>query len=182
MVFKLAYTFTDPGSSQTGQPPIGSGAQIVADASQPPKLVPWNNSRPTKGFFSFLFPERGANAQRGMPSPLAVNQRRPPGSMPQKPPVFGGVYQHYTPYYDRGAAAYVPNFGRVLYNPIGAGIVALNRPRAYYAQPGQYANGAIWWTSQAIPTSINSQSLVTPQELSALLSGLQIEAVVRTTA
>jgi len=180
-MFKIASTFTNPGQSQTGFAQIGAGAQIVGAAKPMPSPTPVYNRRPTKGLLSFLFPERGSNAQRGMPAPYNQAQKRPAGSMPNSPPIFGGVYQHYTPYYDRGAAAYVPNFGRVLYNPIGAGIYAAHRTQAYYGQPGQYANGAVWWTSQAIPTSISPQSLTDPAVLAAILSGLQVEAVVRTT-
>lgn len=101
--------------------------------------------------------------------------------MPNAPPIFGGVYQHYTPYYDRGAAAFVPNFGYVLYNPIGAGIPALHRPQASYGPAAQYADGAIWWATQVIPTSVNLQGLTDPEELAAILSPLQIQGVVRTT-
>lgn len=101
--------------------------------------------------------------------------------MPNKPPIFGGVDYHYTPYYDRGAAAYVPITGKLLYNPIGAGIVVNHRPQASYGPAGQYADGAIWWASQAIPTSVNLQGLTSPDELANLLDDIQIQAVVRTT-
>jgi hypothetical protein len=102
--------------------------------------------------------------------------------MPNVPPIFGGVYQHETPYYSRGAPAYVPNFGYVLTNPIGAGVVARYRTQASYGPAAQYANGAIWWTSQVVPTSINLQGLTNPDELAQLLDSVTVQAVVRTTA
>ena len=97
------------------------------------------------------------------------------------PPIWGGVYQKYTEYYDRGAAAYVPNFGKVLVNAIGAGIFAPYRTQPSYGPAAQYANGAIWWTSQVIPTSLNLAGLSSPDELDAILGDLQVQAVVRTT-
>jgi len=86
-----------------------------------------------------------------------------------------------TPYYDRGAAAVVQNYGKVLENPIGAGIVALSRPQASYGGAAQYDYGALWWTSQAIPTSINLQGLTDPEALNEILGSVAVQAVVRTT-
>lgn len=117
--------------------------------------------------------------QQGFAPPEDDAQMRPPGSMPNKPPVFGGVYMKWTPEYDRGAAAYVPNFGKVLTNPIGAGIPALQRPQSSYGPAAQFVNGAIWWANQVIPTSVNLTGLTSPEELEALLGTLQVQAVVR---
>lgn len=181
MVFKLAQTFSSPASSQSGFPSPGDGAQSSGSPNAPPTEVPWSAKRPIKGFRSWLNPLKPQSAQRGFPSPQNNGQRRPAGSMPNVPPPFGGVYQHYTPYYDRGAAAYVPNFGKLLTNPIGAGVVALYRPQASYGEAAQYINGAIWWTSQVVPTSINLQGLTDPQELVDIFDNVQIQAVVRTT-
>lgn len=184
-MFKVAQTFNNPtqgANPQRGFPSPGAGDQTIGN----PVLQIGNDgdyapSRPTKGFFSWLFPSKPASEQRGYPGPYDPLQMRPPGSMPNKPPVFGGVYQKWTPYYDRGAAAYVPNFGKVLTNPIGAGVVANHRPQASYGNAGQYANGAIFWTNQVIPTSINLQGLTDPESLLAILSTLEVQAVVRTT-
>lgn len=181
MVFKLSRTFSDAATSQQGFPSPGDGAQTTGPGKPPPAFVPRIPTRPTKGFASWLFPSKPQDAARGYPAPDDESQRRPYGSMPNEPPMFGGVFQHETPYYDRGAAAFVPNFGKVLYNPIGAGIVAKYRPQASYGGAAQYANGALWWTSQAIPTSINLQGLTSPEELADLLNNVEIEAVVRTT-
>jgi hypothetical protein len=95
------------------------------------------------------------------------------------PPQFGGNIAVETPYYSRGADAFVQNYGKVLYNPIGAGVQALSRPQASYGPSGQYIEGEIFWTSQVIPTSINLQSLTDPAELAALLDPLTVYAVAR---
>jgi hypothetical protein len=86
-----------------------------------------------------------------------------------------------TPYYDRGAAATVQNFGKLLFNPIGAGIVAQSRPYASYGGAAQYADGALWWTSQVVPTTINLQGLTDPEALNEILGSTLVQAVVRTT-
>lgn len=181
-MFKLANTFKAPGQSQSGFPAPGTGQQRSGNPGVArPRPAGGPPVRPTKGFRSWLTPTADAGEQRGFPSPLALLQQRPKGSMPNKPPIFGGVDYHYTPYYDRGAAAYVPITGKLLYNPIGAGIVVNHRPQASYGPAGQYADGAIWWASQAIPTSVNLQGLTSPDELANLLDDIQIQAVVRTT-
>lgn len=84
----------------------------------------------------------------------------------------------YTPYYDRGAAAYAPNFGKVLSNPIGAGIYAPYRIQASNGQPAQYFNRALFWTSQVIPTSLHLGGLNDAASLKAILGTLNVEAVV----
>lgn len=184
MVFKVKGTFDNPtqgANRQRGYPEAGAGAQTIGPYEAPPERVPVSPMQPIKGLFSWLFPTRNADVQRGYPSPDEANQRRPRGSMPNEPIAFGGVYQNETPYYDRGAAGFVPNFGKVTTNPIGAGIYAPYRPQPSYGSSGQYADGAIWWTSQMIPTTVNLQGLTTPEELAGLLDGLEIQAVVRTT-
>lgn len=180
MVFKLSATFKNPATSQSGFPAPGDGAQTTGIYSPPPENVAWEPSRPAKGFFSW-FRRSAQSEQRGYPSPLGITQARPKGSMPNSPPVYGGNMPVTTPYFSRGAAATVQNYGKVLYNPIGAGVVALHRPQASYGSAGQYAAGQIFWATQVIPTSINLQGLTDPQELAAILDPLQIQAVVRTT-
>lgn len=180
MVFKVVNTWTDPGSptgQQQGFPAPGTGAQAPNPAVvQPEDKTVWKPERPTKGLFSWLFPSDGTESQRGFPSPEAANQERPPGSMPNVPPIFGDVIFTETPYYDRGAEAFVPNFGYVLTNPIGAGIVALQRPQASYGEAAEYHNGSIWWRSQDIPTSVGLQPLDTGEDLSALLGPVNVQA------
>jgi hypothetical protein len=181
MVFKLARTYSDPETSQQGFPSPGDGAQTTGVGTPPPAYVPRIPERPTKGYASWLSPASPQDAARGFPTPDDPNQHRPPGIMNAIAQMFGGVFQKETPYYDRGAAAFVPNFGKVLYNPIGAGIPVAYRPQASYGGAAQYANGALWWTSQVIPTSINLQGLTTPDELNDILNSVEIQAVVRTT-
>lgn len=99
--------------------------------------------------------------------------------MPNVVPQYGRNIEVETPYYDRGAAAYVQNYGKVLTNPIGGGIVALHRPQASYGPAAQYYDHAIWWTSQAVPTTVNLQGLTTPEALAAVLGPIQLQAVMR---
>lgn len=181
-MFRVERTFYEPSDSQSGFAEPGAGAQTVGDpswASLPQPVVEEQPERPTKGIFSWLFPSTPASEQRGQPEPFNSLQHRPPGSMPNDPPIFGEVYQHYTPYFSRGAAAYVPNTGYLLTNPIGAGVVALHRPQAYYGPAAEYIDHALWWTSQAIPTSVGLQGLTNPEQLAALLNDVEIQAVVR---
>lgn len=182
MVFQLARTFSNPSDSQSGFATPGAGAQRAGKGKPPAvEAVGRNPVRPIQGLFSWLFPSAPQDAQRGFPAPEAPEQARPRGSMPNGQTPFGGVYQHETPYYSRGAAAFVPNFGLVLTNPIGAGVQALYRPQASYGPAAQYDNGAIWWTSQAIPTSVNLQGLQDPAALEAILSDFHVYGEIQTT-
>jgi hypothetical protein len=198
MVFKPAATFAKPGDStgsQQGFAPIGAGNQYmdrtlsggaVAPTTAPSALdyvqqVPWTPKRPLKGIMSWLRPSGAQSTQRGFPSPQNRGQRRPPGTLDAVAPQYGGPIPVTTPYFSRGAAETVQNYGKVLYNPIGAGVVALYTPQPSYGPAAQYDDGAIWWTSQVTPTTIPSQSLTDAQELSALLSDVEVQAVYRTT-
>lgn len=185
-MFRLGLSFKDPGPSspqggQRGFPYPGQGAQTTGEPSHAPRQpVPWRPEMPTKGVRSWSTPGNPiGQAQRGFPGPGAPGQQRE--GWGGGPPAFGGVYQNWTPYYSRGAAAYVPNFGYTLVNPIGAGVVALHRPQASYGPAAIYANGQIWWVSQDIPTSIRLQGLTSPEVLAAQLSDIEVQAVMRTT-
>jgi hypothetical protein len=105
----------------------------------------------------------------------------PAGLMNNHPIQRGSPVPVTTPYYDRGAAATVQNFGKLLYDPIGAGIPVPYRTQASYGPAAQYANSALWWTSQVIPTTINLQGLTDPQALNEILGSVLVQAVVRTT-
>lgn len=192
-MFKVSRTFDNPAASQSGFATPGAGAQ---DANNSEWGNPWADlmaegaecgscaadyepERPTKGIFSWLFPTSPASKQRGFAEPQNALEHRPPGSMPNVPPINGEVGYNWTPYYSRGAAAYVPITGKVLTNPIGAGVVALHRPQASYGPGGEYVDHQIWWTSQAIPTSVNLQGLTNPDELAALLGQINVQAAVR---
>lgn len=181
MVFRPALTFADPASSQSGFPAPGTGAQTTGPAKPLGRETPWVALYPTKGLPTYATPGAPGDAQRGFPSPANQGTQRPPEIQPAVQEPFGGVTQVYTPPYDRGAAAYVPNFGLLLTNPIGAGIAANYRPQASYGGAAQYDNGMLFWTSQVIPTSVNLQGLTSPEELATLLNSLQVQAVVRTT-
>ena len=183
-MWKLNSTWGNPGQGagpQQGFPAPGSGAQTTGPHTPAPAFVPRDPVRPTKGARSWFKPAQGAGPQQGFPAPENAAQRRPPGSMPNKPIAYGLNMQVWTPYYDRGADAYVQNYGKVLTNPIGAGIVANNRPQASYGSSGVYENGAIWWVSQVIPTSINLTGLTDPEALLEILGMENVQAVVRTT-
>jgi hypothetical protein len=120
--------------------------------------------------------------QRGFPSPLNAQETRAANGAPlRQVPPFGGVVMAMPRRNDIGAAGYVPNFGRPLVNPIGAGIYAPNRPQASYGSAGQYVNHTIFWAQQTIPTTIPLGPLVSPQTLKALLGTVNVQAAVRTT-
>lgn len=183
MVFKLALSFKEPSQPQNAQrgfPAPGSGPQLTGQPSQPPSMpINQSPSRPTQGLRSWLFPSQPASEQRGFPDPGNYIQERPAGSMPNVAPIYGNRIPVWTPYYSRGAAAIVNNYGKVLTNPIGAGIVANYRPQASYGPAAEYHNGAIWWTNQAVPTSVGMQGLATPGVLASLLGMINVQAVVR---
>lgn len=183
-MFKLALTYYGPtqgANAQRGFPAPGSYNQVVGDpVTRNPPPVKETPVRPTKGIRSFLNSFLGANVQRGMPEPQNALEHRPVGSMPNHPIVQSRPWTTTTPYYDRGAAAVVQNFGKVLTNPIGAGVVALHRPQASYGRSSEYHYGALWWTAQNIPTSVDFTSLVSAEDLSDALGPLNVQAAVRT--
>lgn len=183
-MFRLARTFKNPAAGPNaarGFPSPGAGDQSSGDFTPPPDEAAWVSARPTQGGISWFGDSVAGNERQGFPSPENPAQRRPAGSMDAVALQYGGHLDTVTPYYSRGAAAVVPNFGKVLTNPIGAGVVAQYRPQASYGPAGQYVNGAVWWTSQAIPTSVNLQGLVDPASLEAILGPINVQAVVRTT-
>ena len=187
--FKPQNTFAKPTGNaavNAGQPAPGTGAQWTPTTSPPPQVFDDHRPRvplhPTRGKRTWLTPSSPRGGQQGMASPLDDAQRRPSGgpfAMTAIPPVSGLPIPVTTPYYSRGAAATVQNFGKVLYNPIGAGIPVPNRTQPSYGPSGQYIEGSIWWTSQVIPTSIPTAALTSPQELADLLDPLTVYAVAR---
>lgn len=181
-MFKLSNTFANPShgaNAQRGFPAPGAGAQTTGDPSMPPGMgypMSYAPARPTKGRRTWL--DALAGIQRGFPAPLGGGQARGPGMADQTP--WGLPLPVETPYYSRGAAAVVNNFGKVLENPIGAGVVVQNRTHASYGVSGQYTNGAIFWSSQTIPTTVNLQGLSDPAALAAVIDPIYIQAMVRT--
>jgi hypothetical protein len=183
-MFQLARTFKKPSAganAQRGFPAPGAGNQTSGDFSPAPRDVAWSAVYPTQGQPTFAAPGGPAGGQRGYGAPGAPEQRRPRGSMPNAVVASGRAVEVWTPYYDRGAAAYVQNFGKVLTNPIGAGVVNKYRPQASYGPAAQYNNGIIFWTSQGIPTSVNLQGLTSPDVLAAVLGPVNVLAAIRTT-
>ncbi|HEY1880112.1 MAG TPA: hypothetical protein VGG68_09290 [Caulobacteraceae bacterium] len=185
-MFRPARTFTDPAAGagpQRGFPAPGAEEQLTGEEliGADDGGVSWEAGRPTKGARSWFQPAASASAQRGFPAPQNGGQRRPGGSMPAVPLAYGLPIYVETPYYSRGRDAFVPNLGKVLVNPIGAGIVALHRAQASYGPAAQYADGELWWTSQVVPTTIAPQSLTDPGELQAILGDLYVQAAYRTT-
>jgi hypothetical protein len=185
-MFKLARTFDDPGSrvnSNRGFPAPGSGAQqtgdytlssiYMGDQSQEPV-------RPTKGRRALFTPAQAS--QRGAPPPNAPDMRRPAGSFDQNPAGYqpdGLNHPHYTREFSRGAPGVVQEYGKVLVNPIGSGVVVRHRPQASYGPAAQYVNGSIWWTTQAVPTSVNLQGLTDPRVLEQVLGPIMVQAAIR---
>lgn len=181
-MFKPARTFYNPADSQSGFATPGAGAQTTGEPSynafvQPP--VEATPERPTKGIFSWLFPASQRSTASGQPEPGNALQFRPPGSMPNVAPIDGIVDYIIGPEYSRGANRYVPQTGYVLTNPIGAGVVAMQRPQASYGPAGEYIDGDIFWTSQSIPTSVGLAGLVSPEQLEALVGTMNVQAMVR---
>lgn len=182
MVFRVAQTFYEPQDSQSGFAEPGAGAQTTGDpsfVSYPQPMVELEPERPTKGLFSWLFPQSPRGRQAGQPEPYNALQHRPPGSMPNDPPIYGGVGYNWTPDYSRGAEAYVPITGKILTNPIGAGVVAMQRPQASYGPPGEYIDGAIWWTSQSVPTTVDLNGLLSAEQVEQLVGNMNVQAMVR---
>lgn len=181
-MFKPARTFYDPSQSQSGFAEPGAGAQTTGEPSynafvSPP--IEATPERPTKGVFSWLFPASARSLMAGQPEPGNALQYRPPGSMPNVAPIDGIVDYIIGPEYSRGANRYVPQTGYVLSNPIGAGIVAMQRPQASYGPAGEYQDGAIFWTAQTVPTTVDLNGLLGPEQVAALVGNMNVQAMVR---
>lgn len=181
-MFKLSRTFYDPATSQSGFAEPGAGAQYSSAPMLPPMWEPEIEAtpeRPTKGIFSWLFPASPRSMQSGQPEPENALQMRPPGSMPNMAPIDGITDFNITPNYSRGADAFVPITGKVLTNPIGAGVVAMQRPQASYGPAGEYVHGQIFWKSQSVPTSVDLNGLLGPEQVQALVGNMNVQAMVR---
>ncbi len=186
-MFELKRTYADPSSLENGQrgfPSPGSGAQTTGYTSPSAMAQEWilnKPERPTQGRRTFWDVVK-EGVRQGFPSPNAPDMRRPRETFNPNP----AGYQpdgrpHYVrgPDYSKGTARDVPNYGKVLVNPIGAGVVALYRPQASYGPAAQYVNGVIYWTSQAVPTSVNLQGLTDPRALEAVLGPINVQAAIR---
>lgn len=182
MVFQLSRTFKKPSAGANvarGFPAPGAGAQTTGDFTPSPRDTVWGSDKPTQGRRSFWDVLRPSGGQQGYPDPMGPGQERPAGSMPNVP-AYGGL-PSWAPVMQQsyGAGRVSPQYGKVLTNPIGAGVVARHRPQASYGSAAQYVNGAIWWTSQGIPTSVNLQGLTDPAQLAAVLGPVNVQAALR---
>ncbi len=134
------------------------------------------------GVRSWFRPASPAGGQRGFGTPLGVRETRQAAGQPWPlMPGYGYAIPSQTSRSDMGADGTVNSFGKVLTNPIGAGVVACYRPQASYGMAGQYIDHTIFWASQTIPTTIPLGPLVSPQTLAALLGTVNVQAAVRTT-
>lgn len=112
----------------------------------PSKLVlqPARNLPPSRPWFQpAAHPQ---STQAGMPPPLVNAERRPPSQV-QHRPGFGLATYKGLRRNDWGAAGNAYDGGRLLYNPIGAGLVATRRgPKPFAAMIGQVipGQGVIW--------------------------------------
>src|SRR5579862_9323961 len=182
-MFRPARTFSNPGQGSNpnrGFPAVGDSYQTTGPYTPPPRQSIWSAMRPIKGRQTWDNPN--ADVSRGMPAPQTRAQSRGGevvGHLPGDPAAFGGYLTHEYPYFSRGTAALAPQFGQVSYNPIGAGVVANHRVQASYGPAAQYENGEIFWTSQAIPTSVNLIGLTNPDVLAAVLGPIRVQAAVR---
>lgn len=174
-------TFLNPArgsNAQRGYPSPGTGAQ----ASGKPLPGQRGSTAPlpqpgVQGTRSWRNPLSIESRQRGMPAPENAAQRRWPPFAMSAP--FGGSIMTQTRRYDLGAAGFVPNFGTVFANPIGAGVVCRYSLKPSYGPSGQYIHGTIFWASQTIPTSIRVSGLTGPAEMAALLGTVNVQAAVR---
>lgn len=109
-----------------------------------------------------------SGAMRGQPPALAWWQRR---QVPE-PTVIGQGLPFYltsTPY-SRGAEAHAPVFGKLTYNPIGAGIASSWRLPTIAGPGARYAFSAIWFDVQTIPTSMGFSQNVPQETVDALIA------------
>lgn len=178
-MFALARTFGNPAApanAQRGQAQVGAGLQQVAQGAPAGRSSLWEPKRPTKGRRTWSNPASPAGSNRGMPSPLNDRQARPAGDFTPQVAQGTGPGWSRTPYYSMGAGEFAPQFGQVLTNPIGAGIVVSSPMAAESGQAAEYVNGVIYFATQNIPTSLNFQGLTDPEALAAILGPIYIEA------
>jgi hypothetical protein len=115
---------------------------------------------------------------RGTPG-MAHWQRR---QIPQVPTIPRGREVWFqAPSWDRGAAAFAPNFGIVPVNPIGSGVFAPYRIPTIAGPGARYEFGAIWFDVQTVPTSIHLSPSMSAESLNALIATSFVAAMYPTT-
>jgi hypothetical protein len=122
-------------------------------------------------------------------SPRSIMQGQPPAfswwhqrahKAPPQTPMPIPIYVQ-GPVYDRGADAFAPQFGKLLQNPIGAGIHASYKLPVIAGPGARYQFGAIWFGVQSIPTSVQINPTVPIETINALLATSHVSAAYLTT-
>jgi hypothetical protein len=116
---------------------------------------------------------------RGQPQAFAWWQHRWPRG-PETRPKGTPTYVH-SRAYDRGGAAYAPQFGRLPINPIGAGVYAPYRIPTIAGPGARYVAGTIFFDVQSIPTSMPISPAVPIETVNALLATSRATGAYRTT-
>lgn len=121
---------------------------------------------------------RPVSTQRGAPAPLSWWQRRPMGLRmhPQPQPQWLQSRE-----YSRGAEAYSPKFGYLAFNPIGAGVTPQFALSAFSGPGGRYEYGAIFWSVNNVPTSIELNPSVPIETIDALIANGSVGGFTPTT-
>jgi hypothetical protein len=119
------------------------------------------------------------STHRGRPMPFSWWQRR---SIPNQPTIPQPVPVYVTSRpYSRGADAHAPQFGSLSYSPIGAGIYPPYKLPPMAGPGARYANSAIWFDVQAIPTSLRFGPTVPIETIAALLATASVGPSYQTT-
>lgn len=149
--------------------PVAFGVPNAQITGQVPVKTGWGWKPAKRTWFQ---PTSSASMQRGTGPALSSAQKYDPPLV--RTPPFGGHSDTVPRRNSMGADGIAPTFGRVMTNPIGAGIFAPWRPRPWYGPSGQYVNGAIWWTAQEISTSVELQGLYDADVIDALLAASSV--------
>ena len=153
----------------------GPGAVGVGPVNPAPKPPP----SPVKYTLPRQWFGSPASKQRGEPVPFAPADHRPLSNVEHRVPYGLAVYQRLRRY-DWGAEGFSYDGGRLTYNPIGAGVVALHRIKPFSSAIAQVVPGqGIFWNSQTIANFAGPElgTLYDPQTLYALLGGTMGQAV-----
>jgi hypothetical protein len=122
--------------------------------------------------------DQGA-AMRGHPGALSVSQRRivPQVRTTPQPTHFFTTSRNFS----RGADAHAPHFGRLHYNPIGAGVYAPYRIPTIAGPGARYQAAAIWFDVQSVPTGLRINPTVPIETVNALIATSHASATYLTT-
>jgi hypothetical protein len=118
-------------------------------------------------------------AMQGQPSPMSWWQRRQIPQRPTYPQPMHTLRQGMV--FDRGADAFAPQFGKLHFNVIGAGIPSTYKLPPIAGPGATYMAAAIWFGVQAIPTSVRMNPTVPIETINALLAQSRATAAYQTT-